>query len=177
MLNIPTITTDRLTMELLEHRHSPGMFDLWSSQDVCSYSGPAQDLAGDPIRLPALEPADSDKILEFFLHHANQGTAFRWALRKSHGGDFIGAIGFNSLGSCCEIAYHMRPRYWGHGYMSEACRAAMAWAFEEYGASSVEAHIEPENVRSIRLAERIGMTGTPDFESGARRYVLNAGDA
>ena len=82
---------------------------MWSSPEVCRYSGPAMDLSSRPIRLPAESPTDSDKILEFFLSRKQDGTGFRWALISLDSGSFVGAVGFNSLGEVCELAYHMDP--------------------------------------------------------------------
>ena len=52
-LAIPIVITDRLTLEPLSLAHSAGMFAMWSSPEVCRYSGAAFDLSGRPIRLPA----------------------------------------------------------------------------------------------------------------------------
>jgi len=146
---------------------------MWSSPEVCRYSGPATDLSGRPIRLPAESPTDSDKILEFFLSRREDGTGFRWALVSIDSGSFVGAVGFNSLGDSCELAYHMDPEYWGNGFMLEACRAAMEWAFLEFGAREVEAFIESDNARSIRLVERLGLRPTGEAEEGAERYMTS----
>jgi len=148
------------------------MYRMWSSPEVCRYSGPATDISGRPIRLPAQSPADSDKILEFFLHRRAQGTGFRWALVSLESERFAGAVGFNALGERCELAYHMDPDCWGRGFMLEACRVAMEWALEVFGAGEVEAFIEPGNTRSTRLAERLGMMPAGESEGGAQRYVI-----
>ena len=85
---------------------------------------------------------------------------------------FAGALGFNSLGERCELAYHMDPDCWGKGFMLEACRVAMEWALKVFGAREVEAFIEPGNTRSIRLAERLGMVPTGESLSGAQKYLV-----
>jgi ribosomal-protein-alanine N-acetyltransferase len=148
---------------------------MWSSPEVCRYSGPATDLSGRPIRLPAESPDDSDKIIEFFLSRRQDGTGFRWALISLATGRFVGAAGFNSLRQSCEIAYHMDPRYWGKGLMVEACRAAMHWALCDFGAREIVAFVEPDNARSIRLVERLGMTPSGESEGNALKY--STGDA
>lgn len=47
---------------------------------------------------------------------------------------------------------------WGHGYATEAGRAAISYAFSELAAAHVISLIRPENSQSIRLAERLGET-------------------
>ncbi len=46
----------------------------------------------------------------------------------------------------------------GKGYAFEAARAARDWAFGPRGLDTLVSYIDPANVRSIRLAERLGAT-------------------
>ena len=108
-LIIPTLTTERLVLEPLSLAHSAGMFSAFSREEVTRYSGPASDLDGAPIRLPARSSEDSDKIIAFFVKGAADGERFRWAAHTRPDGAFIGAVGFNRLGSCPEVAYHLHP--------------------------------------------------------------------
>jgi ribosomal-protein-alanine N-acetyltransferase len=165
-LAIPVLRTERLRLEPLARAHSAGMFELWRAPEVCTYSGDAFDLQGEPIVLPAQSPEDSDNILEFFLHGAAEGTRFRWAVIAVEDNSFVGAVGFNSLGACSEYAYHFVPRYWRRGFALEASRAAFAWL----GQREVECFIEPGNVASIALARWLGLRATGEFEHGAERY-------
>jgi ribosomal-protein-alanine N-acetyltransferase len=152
------------------------MFELWSAPEVCEYSGSAEDFEGRAIALPAKVSADSDRILDFFIRHQQQGTAFRWAMILQDDACFAGAVGFNALGECSEIAYHLVPRYWGRGLMSEACRAAISWVAAEFGSRSVEAFVEPDNVRSCRLIHKLKFAPSGESVAGADRYLLVASD-
>lgn len=173
-LDIPDLRSDRLSLQPLSNAHSEGMFALWSCPEVCRYSGIAKDNKGQLISLPARTAADSDKILQFFLKRATGGFAFRWALLKKDDGAFIGAAGFNSIGPCSEYAYHLHPTYWGNGLMTEASSIALGWLFSDPARKSAEAFVDQENVRSIRLAERLGFSPTDTIRDNARRYVVYA---
>ena len=173
MLEVPHLQTERLVLEPFSKDHSLGMFELWSSPEVSCYSGPAIDFWGNPIELPATNSQESDKILDFFIRHQEQGTAFRWALLLKDKPQFTGAVGFNSLGRCSEIAFHLHPRFWGKGIMSEACRAAISWATSTYGSHSIDAYIEPGNLASIRLIHRFRFAPTGESKKGADRYLLS----
>jgi RimJ/RimL family protein N-acetyltransferase len=48
--------------------------------------------------------------------------------------------------------------HWGRGFAPEAGRASIEWAREELGADRVISLIEDDNVRSARVAEKLGMT-------------------
>jgi RimJ/RimL family protein N-acetyltransferase len=174
MITPPSLRTERLLLEPLGRQHSRGMFLLWSREEVCRYSGPARDWAGHPIRLPASSRADSDKIIEFFECAAVADRGFRWAVVKRDGTEFIGAVGFNRLSPAAELAFHLRPEFWGLGFMREAAEVALAWLRMQRPMLRVEAVIEPGNVPSSGLARRLGFQPTGIFHDGAERYVLAA---
>ncbi|MEM7366714.1 MAG: GNAT family N-acetyltransferase [Pseudomonadota bacterium] len=168
-INLPVISTSRLRLEAIGAQHSGGMFQLWSDEEVCKYSGHAHDVHGKLIPLPARTAADSDRIIQFFEFRQKEGTGCRWAMTLRPSGRFIGALGFNALDEEYEIAWHLNPAHWGCGYMSEAVEAVMAWALAQ-GANVVNAYIEPGNTRSIRLAEKMGLRAQDVFDESARKY-------
>jgi len=51
-----------------------------------------------------------------------------------------------------ELGWAILSRYWGHGYATEAALAARAWIERE----RIISLIHPENVRSQRVAEKLG---------------------
>jgi ribosomal-protein-alanine N-acetyltransferase len=168
----PSLATNRLLLEPLSRRHSPGMYLLWSREEVCRYSGPALDWAGGPITLPAENPTDSDKIIDFFERRAAEGTGFRWAVIAQQGGEFAGAVGFNGLKPAAELAFHLRPEFWGRGIMREAAEAALEWVRANRPGVAVEAYIEPGNAASIGLAQRLGFRADGATSGEAARFVL-----
>lgn len=173
VISPPRLSTERSLLEPLGWRHSEGMFLLWSREEVCRYSGRARDWAGDPIRLPATIRDDSDRIIEFFRCAAEADTGFRWALIEREGQEFVGTVGFNSLSPAAELAFHLRPEFWGLGLMREAAETALDWLRMQRPTLQVEAFIEPGNFPSIRLARRLGFQTTGIFDDGAERYVLS----
>jgi [ribosomal protein S5]-alanine N-acetyltransferase len=56
-----------------------------------------------------------------------------------------------------EIAYLIEHEYWGIGLATEASRAVLKLAFDEYKFKRVVAFINPQNTASVRVAEKIGM--------------------
>ncbi len=170
-LEIPILQSHRLRLEPLSPSHSLGMFELWRQPEVCEHSGPAVDSKGQEIRLPASSLTESDRLLEYWIDRSRAGTGFRWAAVLHAASRFVGAVGFNSLGTCSEYAYHFVPRYWGAGLASEASRIALSWAFST-GSKSVEAFIEPVNSRSVRLAKRLGFERSDEPMGDPARYVV-----
>ncbi len=57
-----------------------------------------------------------------------------------------------------EIGYHLRRDLWGRGLATEAAIACRDWAFANLQTDRLISLIRPENLPSIRVAERVGMT-------------------
>ena len=55
-----------------------------------------------------------------------------------------------------EIGWWLTPSAWGSGYATEAALAVRDYAFGEVGLSSLSVVLQPENVKSAAVAQRIG---------------------
>jgi len=76
-----------------------------------------------------------------------------------------------------EIAYLFGRAHWGHGYATEAASAIRDWALANLELERLIALIYPDNTRSIRVAEKLGMQpeGEADFGTGPLTlYALQA---
>ncbi len=108
-----------------------------------------------------------------------------WAVELS--GTFIGFTGLSvprftaHFTPCVEIGWRLARSAWGHGYATEAARAALRHGFGELGLKEIVSFTARQNMRSQRVMERIGMTRDPegDFDHPAlaedsplRRHVL-----
>jgi len=56
------------------------------------------------------------------------------------------------------MGYVLNRNHWGNGYMTEAVREMIRFAFEEMGMHRVAATCDEDNTRSARVMERCGMT-------------------
>lgn len=56
-----------------------------------------------------------------------------------------------------ELGYRLRRAAWGQGYATEAARLVRDYAFHTLHIKRLIALIDPDNVPSIRVAEKIGM--------------------
>ena len=59
-----------------------------------------------------------------------------------------------------ELGWALIRAHWGHGYATEAAAAIRDWAREPRSISGLVSLISPDNVRSQRVAERLGATPT-----------------
>jgi RimJ/RimL family protein N-acetyltransferase len=70
-------------------------------------------------------------------------------------------------GTQAEIGWVFAPDVAGQGYATEAARALVDLAFGELGVRRVWAQLEPENTRSARVCERLGMRREALFVQGS----------
>jgi len=80
---------------------------------------------------------------------------------ETHDGDFLGDCGLTwqevAGERFLEVGYHVVPERQGRGHATEAAQACVSFAHAELGLAHVIAIINPDNVGSRRVAERVGM--------------------
>jgi RimJ/RimL family protein N-acetyltransferase len=64
-----------------------------------------------------------------------------------------------------ELGWAIARRFWGSGYATEAARAIRDWAFAERDVERLVSLIAPDNVRSARVAEKLGAVRTELIET------------
>jgi RimJ/RimL family protein N-acetyltransferase len=57
-----------------------------------------------------------------------------------------------------EIGWRFKRDSWGHGFATEAAAPILQYAIETLGLASITADIHPDNVASLRVAEKLGMS-------------------
>lgn len=75
-----------------------------------------------------------------------------------HDGQLIGDIGLHFLedDAQMEIGYTLAPEHQGQGFATEAVKAVLDFIFVNLGKHRVTASVDPENISSIRLLEKLG---------------------
>jgi ribosomal-protein-alanine N-acetyltransferase len=116
--------------------------------------------------------AESEAQIERFQAHIDAHGYGFWALERRDDGGLIGFVGIQTVGSeypfapATEIGWRLARDAWGHGYASEAARAALRFGFSDAGLAEIVSFTTIANERSRAVMERIGMTRDPaaDFE-------------
>jgi RimJ/RimL family protein N-acetyltransferase len=116
---------------------------------------------------PLTEEESWRRLLSYVGHWALMGFGF-WVVEEKASGTFVGEVGFvdykrdiePSLKGVPEIGWVLASQAHGKGYATEAVRAAVAWGDAELKASTggtrTACIIQPENLASIRVAEKCG---------------------
>lgn len=80
--------------------------------------------------------------------------------RDDESNGIVGVINLNEIVAgvfqSAYLSYYGMSGFGRKGLMTEAMRAAIAYAFGDLGLHRLEANIRPENVRSIALVRRLG---------------------
>jgi RimJ/RimL family protein N-acetyltransferase len=143
-----TLETERL---LLRH---------FRDDDIDAYAA----MCADPLVMrylgarSVLSRDDAWRQMAMFVGHWQLRGFGVWAVEERASGSLVGRVGlhFPEGWPDRELAWTLARPYWGRGFALEAARAALAHAFGSLGWHRVISMIDPDNRRSIRLAERLG---------------------
>ncbi|MDI1447167.1 GNAT family N-acetyltransferase [Polyangium sp. 6x1] len=160
-----TFETSRLLARPLEPSDHEAFHRIWGDLRVIWW-GATPDAAASARKL--------DEILER-VRHMPAGQGWFAVVEKASGvivGDVVLApyVAEPDL----ELGWHFVFDGWGHGYATEASRALVRYAFERVAAVRLVADIVPENVRSMRLAARLGMHPIGDRVRASLPHVVLA---
>lgn len=150
---VPTLETARLKLRghcLDDFIYSASM---WADPNVMQYIG------GKPLT----EEEAWTKFLRYAGHWALLGFGY-WAIEEKATGNFVGELGFAdykrdlqpSLDGAPEIGWVLASRAHGKGYATEAVSAAVTWGDAHFQSRRTACIIAPENLASIRVAEKCG---------------------
>ncbi len=85
-----------------------------------------------------------------------------WGIILKETGEFVGIAGLLSQvidhKSYVELAYRLAHKHWSHGFAAEAANGVKEYAFKILGIEKLISIIEPTNVASVKVAQRVGMT-------------------
>lgn len=68
------------------------------------------------------------------------------------------------------INYLLNENYWNNGYMTEAVKCVVSYAFEELNVDLLSAFTTPQNIGSKLVLEKSGFTCEGTIENGYKRY-------
>ena len=122
---------------------------------------------------------DQDRAIEWLdrVDRAWQDHGYgRLAITDRATGRLLGRTGLQYFEQFAEteLGWTLRRDAWGCGYATEAARACADWAFGEFEIPYLTSLIEPDNQRSIKLAERLGLTPLRNDVLLERPFVVYA---
>jgi len=143
-----TLRTERLVLRMFREDDFEQYAALMADPEVRRYLGDGRPLSR----------TDAWWQLAMLVGHWQLKGYGVWAVEEAATGRLAGRIGFfNPEGwPGFELGWTLGREFWGRGYATEGARRALAYGFEEMRRERVISLIRPDNLASIRVAERLG---------------------
>lgn len=118
------------------------------------------------------------ETLDRQVEHFRSGTRYAFCLfdaATGADGPLLGYVNFSEVVRgvflACYMGYALAESVQGQGYMTEACRAAIDYIFQQVRLHRIMANYMPNNARSAAVLRRLGFT----IEGTAKQYLFLAG--
>jgi RimJ/RimL family protein N-acetyltransferase len=147
-MEIPTVETERLLLR------------EWRDDDLDAYARICADDEVTRYLSGTLDRGDAWRQMAQFSGHWNLRGFGTWAVEEKATGALIGRVGLHQPEGWpgLEVGWMLDREVWGRGYASEGGTRSLEYAWHTLGAERVISIIDPDNARSIGVAERIGET-------------------
>lgn len=169
------VTFESLVMPRLRARHwhvdlAPEAMRIYGDPVAMRFLTPTY-----PLRDEAQMVANIERVIGLNATHGRPMGS--WPLFEKDADELVGTVLLKPLPNSerIEVGWHLARDVWGRGYAAEAGRAALVHGFENLELDRIHAIVDPENVPSIRVAERIGMTHigqTDDFHDRTLEFFV-----
>ncbi|HEX5928685.1 MAG TPA: GNAT family N-acetyltransferase [Solirubrobacterales bacterium] len=144
----------------------------WQRRDREPFAAINADPAVMEFFPASLTRGESDALIDRIERGFERHGFGLWALELREGSELIGFAGLAvppfeaHFTPAVEVGWRLARSAWGHGYATEAGRAALAHGFGPVGLEEIVSMTAVGNRRSRAVMERLGMTRDPadDFE-------------
>jgi ribosomal-protein-alanine N-acetyltransferase len=134
----------------------------------------------DPVQMAMLggvrDEAQTAEYLAKNLAHWDAHGFGAWMLRDRANGAVVGRAILRHLdvdgNDEVEVGYSLDPEFWGRGLATEIASACLEHAKHDLKLATVVAVTLPENGKSRRVLEKVGMTHERDWMHGGKTHVL-----
>jgi RimJ/RimL family protein N-acetyltransferase len=144
------LETDRLILRQIKMDDKEAVFEYRSDKETNKYQGSI--------------PETLEEMENFIRKTAKQinepDTWFQFVLLAKESNKVIGDIGLHFLADDdrqVEIGFTLHKAYQKKGYATEALKSILNYLFSELNKHRIIASIDPDNIDSIRLVERLGL--------------------
>ena len=151
----PILKTERLVLRQLTQYDKSAIFKLRSDARVNKY-------------LDRSQPHHLDEVIAF-INKINKGIerneSVYWAISLQNSDELIGTIclwNFSNDQLTAELGYELNPNFQRQGFMNEAIKHVIQYAFEIIGIKVIDAYTHKDNESSIKTLVKNGFTWQVD---------------
>ena len=154
------IETERLVLRKPRLDDANGIFTGWAQdKEVTRYL----------TWRPHQRIDETNEFIKNCLSAWEHKTRFPYMITIKESANAVGMIDPRIEGTKVGIGYVAVRSHWGKGYIPEATRAIIEWAFQQPSIYRVYATTDVENVASQRVLAKVGM----HCEGSLRKYILH----
>lgn len=145
----PVLETSRLLLRRVRESDWPELLALRGDKTVMQY-------------IPRTLVTTREQALEHFTmidSKIESGEGINWAITRKEEDKLLGVLGHYRLqpeNFRSEIGYMLLPDAQGQGIVPEAVTAILKYGFEHMQLHSVEAVIDPDNIASEKVLQKLG---------------------
>lgn len=166
VLNKNQITTERLSLKLVEMMDLDWLYQLLSLPEVDQYN---------TLGIPENREVTRKMIAQHVLDNCEPSPQrYTFSVLDKSNGIGVGLCALN-LGRAkyqsAEIWYKYFPQYWGKGFASETVKALLDFGFQDLQLQRIEAGCAVGNIGSVKVLEKSGFT-----KEGRQRKTLHLED-
>ena len=165
-LPVTISSTSRLIIRELSENDLSELKEIYAQPDVKKY---IEDIDNDLNVEIEKQKAYIKNVYPFYKYGL-------WGIFHKESNKLIGRCGIQNKiiqgKDEIELGYLLSKDYWGYGFASESAKAVIDYAFHDLQFKRVVAVIDPANHRSIKVAERIGMTKEKTVSLKNKEYFL-----
>lgn len=144
------------------------LYELYAGEGITDYT--------EPLFERAEEEEYTKSYIACMYYYYGYGM---WIVRERETGKLIGRAGIEHREEgtqvLMELGYIIRREYQNKGYATEVCQAILEYAAFELEMEQMHCFIHPNNVPSIRVAEKLGFHLCSDqaCRDGMLHYLIN----
>lgn len=135
------------------------------------------NLDEEVLRYTGDEPFESIEEAREFLskydHYAKYGFG-RWGVIRKSDNVFLGWCGLKYTKELDEfdIGFRFSKKYWNKGYATESAIACLKIGFEKFKMPAIVGRARKENLASIRVLEKLGLTYSNSYEENGKTWMV-----
>ena len=161
------LKTERLILKTITHEDCDYFWELESDPDIQKYirEAPSDEKTYKRDFLDDLEKGVKYKFFYVIFDKINLARRGVCILRPTEDEKWI------------EVGYKLSKEAWGKGLASEATIGLLSFAFKKWKADSVMAIVSKENIKSVKVLERAGLSfdrAVINEGKEVQRYVIKA---